>query len=87
MRRCFFSDRARVNVDLHVHVLAELVEYGHKAIDRKARSSFALRMREKSARGMPVFSCALRAERPPSSRMPIICAARSALICCTSASG
>ena len=36
MRRCFFSDRARVNVDLHVHVLAELVEYGHKAIDRKA---------------------------------------------------
>ena len=87
MRRCFFSDRARVNVDLHVHVLAELLEYGHKAIDRKARSSFALQMREKSARGMPVFSCALRVERPSSSRMPIICAARSALICCTSASG
>ena len=33
MRRRFLSDPARVNVDLHVDVLAELVEHGHQPVN------------------------------------------------------
>ena len=36
MRRRFFSGHARVNVDLHVYVLAELVEHGHQTVNGEA---------------------------------------------------
>ena len=36
MCRCIFSNHARMNVDLHVYLLAELVQHGHEAVDREA---------------------------------------------------
>ena len=36
MCRPFSSGHARVNVDLHIHVLAELVEYGHQTVNSEA---------------------------------------------------
>ena len=36
MRRCFFSSPAWVNVDLHVYVLAELVEHSHQPVNGEA---------------------------------------------------
>ena len=36
MRRRFFSSPTRVNVDLHVYVLAELVEHSHQPVNGEA---------------------------------------------------
>ena len=36
MRRRFFSNHARVNVDLDAYVLAELVEHDHQAVNGEA---------------------------------------------------
>ena len=36
MRRCFFISPAGGNVDLHVYVLAELVEHSHQPVNGEA---------------------------------------------------
>ena len=36
MCRGFFSSHARMNLDLHVYLLAELIEHGHRAVNGEA---------------------------------------------------
>ena len=79
MRRRFFSDHARVNVDLHVYVLAKFIEHGHQTVNGET-VKLHVRMRVKSAWLTLVRPSALRVESPSSSRMPMMRAPRSALV-------
>ena len=64
MRWRFFSGPARVNVDLHVYVLAKLIEHGHQPVNGEAAklhvtNAGKVRMADTGATPRPYASKAL----------------------------